>query len=1202
MAYTFRIHKDTPGNEDGWKQTVELTEGTDNNSGVNGIPDLIEGGTNSGKIGTSIPTPFARVYLFETAFKFVSSNRNHQPNFYDQLVSQSLDLIQLLFEKGKDKKLKLYNWNGKSQLEHISRKGITEGHKTLAEAFNMGITAKPVLSNLIIVEYEGVILGGSSPFTLCYTSPNAARILMEKNIELYSNDKRPLFRNKITHLKDRSIEFQKYIDWLVNAHIREFTGTGSTLSSFYNYYKSQNLYLSDDVKSTAKEEYYPVLRKSNNFQQDVSFNVTGQLSLRYNDEPINMSQSDFLMRPSINCYGSNALIPIILPTDGDSNYDGWKYTDKEAWKSYTTYDYWRIKDVDVNDRYLVMNGANSQDTTNKYPWLTAGDFFEDCLIDLGFSLNGERFYSPCGDKPFPFLVPIRKEYFKYFTLEDLKDNLSCEVRYDSRGKLEGVEFQLRVKLQNRDSIILRRKYVPARNATETQYAIRKFNGGFSFGVYPFYRCKDDEDIKNEYSIYLYSLPEDDATYQPTLTFFKQNFISNSIQTISDPAGENGVVRTTDDRQSIGTSRVINLRNENTNSFDLIEVKVVDRDKEGYGLALPLWITPKRPDSNKKSYVSIDFGTSNTYVSYVEDKEAKPLAFGIDDQQMVLLNSPLTKPGTSKKQFKNANSFGRALYMDQFLREFVPSVLGDKRIVDESEFIDFPIKTATLEKVNFTADDELFSGINIGFNIDNEKSAVDNDHFIYQTNLKWAAEDHKANGNLGEANKAAKRVQAFCDQILWMVKNKLIILGYSTDDMKMIYFYPDSMSENGRKIFKDSWAKSVDRIFNKRGFRVAIEEDLEAISPYYSLTVLHSNDVASKSLANIDVGGGTTDYFIFDQKHFSQSSTSVETGKAYEASIFFAGNDLWGATYPASLNNLNQQNGFVSYMKSKIGDTPKEAQDLYTAFGDKRSMTDYTGFFFKNNDLFQFSDLIANHTKFKYVLFMHYASLIYNFADMLKKIKSKNPDFNYPEVLTFTGKGSEYIKMISDDKAVISRITTDLLKAFDVPGFVSLKVLNFDNPKALTADGGLYKLMSHQSLQVNLVDTNWFGLSESSSVVNTPFERIGDKCLGFDMDENVQYSMGQVTSLKSKVLDNVKNFVSIVHNSSILAPTRQYLRLNLNQDDFDTFIKLAAESYDVYANRSNKINKDTLAHDLKDNLFFYAMKNTLISLSIKYAEQ
>ena len=333
---------------------------------------------------------------------------------------------------------------------------------------------------------------------------------------------------------------------------------------------------------------------------------------------------------------------------------------------------------------------------------------------------------------------------------------------------------------------------------------------------------------------------------------------------------------------------------------------------------------------------------------------------------------------------------------------------------------------------------------------------------------------------------------------------------------------------------------------------------------------------------------------------TDGNQGVEAGKAYEASVFFAGNDLWGATYPQSTNpGKYQDNGFVRYMESKIKDCPEQARVMYECFDKSKGMADFSGFFFKNDSLFKFSDLISNNEKFKFVVFLHYAAIIYHLTDILKLIKSREPDFKYPEVLTFTGKGSEYIQMLSKQPGAIAEMTKELIHAFGIPDFKGLEVVKVENPKALTADGGIYELMSNSELKINLFDKGQFGAKKSDKMINTPYERIGKECLGLNAEDGTGFKKEDVINITSKAMNHVMEFADAVYHSRHLDKTRNYLKINLTDEDFNYFMKLAEDSYKVHAMRYFKNNAASSSKPLDESVFFFALKNTLINLSIYY---
>jgi len=71
------------------------------------ICDTIGGGNAVTKMGTSIPTPFARLVLFNTAFEQLRTQDDN--SVYGRLVSECLDMIEFVYNFGNDITLKKWN-------------------------------------------------------------------------------------------------------------------------------------------------------------------------------------------------------------------------------------------------------------------------------------------------------------------------------------------------------------------------------------------------------------------------------------------------------------------------------------------------------------------------------------------------------------------------------------------------------------------------------------------------------------------------------------------------------------------------------------------------------------------------------------------------------------------------------------------------------------------------------------------------------------------------------------------------------------------------------------------------------------------------------------------------------------------------------------------------------------------------------------
>src|ERR1035437_7107606 len=92
------------------------------------------------KAGTSIPSPLARMELFDTAFHIVGDDRKNNlkgRTIYHQLVSDCLDVMQLILnsknsEIGIGKKLWFKEWNVRENIDKLKSKGENHPNNLLA--------------------------------------------------------------------------------------------------------------------------------------------------------------------------------------------------------------------------------------------------------------------------------------------------------------------------------------------------------------------------------------------------------------------------------------------------------------------------------------------------------------------------------------------------------------------------------------------------------------------------------------------------------------------------------------------------------------------------------------------------------------------------------------------------------------------------------------------------------------------------------------------------------------------------------------------------------------------------------------------------------------------------------------------------------------------------------------------------------------
>ena len=1173
MSYIFRLHEgqEPKGNSDGWVESNAIDA-----QAISSIPDSLDKMKETGKVGTSIPTPFARVYLFKTAFEMV--NRNAK-GVYEELVSDCLDLLQFLFENNSDT-FTFTEWDRSIRIQKLISANL-DSKKQLGIVLNSALeSAKDFPNKIVLIQYKGVLLGGTSPFSLVFTTPNLRRILdNNRDIDFTSNKNVEFCGMTLRSLKERPIEFQEYLYGLVHKESDLFAG-GTPLASFADYVDKQVAI--DDNRGQEIIEQFDNNNKAHNLLK-----ING-VNIYYNTKAPELNNSDFLMKPSAEApyqkegYGST---PLLLLSKFDQ--DNWTYID-DAWNRNTTIQGSMVRTKPLQDRQLPKNGSTSgvESMPQKYPWLTDSDFLYDHVVLTRYKLNTEKFFNPAEGEGLDkngFLLPIRKEYFMFFTLNDLKKNLRIEAKLNGES-INRINVKLDIPLKGKyNKITIERTYYASENA---EYKIIEEQKTLGVGIFPFYQL-NDPNLKDRYSVYLFNNNGHDA-----LKFYSRE------QTDKGRFIEVDATSSERSKTNSGHSRVYTLWSDSVSkSFDYIEASIKKNADETYeGLIVPLW--PENINLNnedRKAIFSIDFGTSNTHIVYLDptSKSAVPFSIEPEFQQMVLLHAPEEK---EKKKYWRKQPSGCA-GMELSLREFVPSVIGD---ADYDSYVKYPIRTATLEsadinncsKRNDTTKNYLFEAINIGFNIDSEKDKLDT-QFQYKTNLKWARQENR------DDQRAELRVKAFCEQTLWMLKNMLVLKGLYSKGIQIIYYYPESMLTDDKNMFEQAWSDAVEDVFTSCGFQVDLLSELESVAPYYSL-LKQDSDIMAYNSVNIDIGGGTTDIFFFDKETDYESTDSKHYG--YEASVQFAGDDLWGAAYTTT--NGGGENGFIKYQETTSDTWGKELKDRYENYQDGKSPADKASFFFKE-DQFKFGEHIKNNSKLRYVLFLHYATIIYYLSDMIKQIREdhKDKEIAMPKRLTFTGKGSEYIKLIAKKEDDISDITWQLFKAYGLEPSERFEVVYPANPKGLTAEGGIYKLTGDAAIKFDFVKEESTGrrrLTDDNNRQITKYDNIGSKLLGFEPLEGEIYKCAKVRSYKDKVMQSVESCINAIFSSEGLKKCLKKISISLEDSDRKLAIERAGNSFDKHAEKYE--NEHRLGdHNLEGTIFFLAWKNSLIDLSLHYTK-
>ena len=222
MAKVLRLHKESNDNITDWGLSKRYGKDV-----INQIED--PAGLTAKKEITSIPSPFARVDLAKTAFKFISDSRQLEgETIYHKIVSDSLDVGEIFFNYRKlEDKLEIIVWDRDRELDRLCNSPIEE-HQILGQTLSMYLSQDAATYNfndmqrIYLLNYRGKnrpaqmnIIGATSTATLFISSSND---LSYASNELKSSGKDRPFDDAYTPLYKRDFEFQKYLWALVYSY------------------------------------------------------------------------------------------------------------------------------------------------------------------------------------------------------------------------------------------------------------------------------------------------------------------------------------------------------------------------------------------------------------------------------------------------------------------------------------------------------------------------------------------------------------------------------------------------------------------------------------------------------------------------------------------------------------------------------------------------------------------------------------------------------------------------------------------------------------------------------------------------------------------------------------------------------------------------------------------------------------------------
>jgi hypothetical protein len=943
---------------------------------------------------TSIPSPFAIIHLFDTAFYIANSNKFGQikkdcyvngtgEELYDKLISHCLDIFEMIYyweeldlaQKGFT--VENYSIPDQTQIGGINKKNNHKIFRSTLDLYLNNYRNKLEITSHFdhgyFIKYEGRIIAGTSPLTGFYISAASSFKGIEgKNAgTFYLSNKKDYFRA----IGSRDTDFQSFLIALAQQLPDNFINFRTYLTNYQ--------------------------AKSN---------------IAYPNPPVDMTKFGFGVDGTTLDVITNSLI---TPDTGKTNVGNWVAVPNKFSKIYLRSLLFieekvsfNIKKEDYKEKIETRKLLNNQ----TIPWLSVDDFLEDVLIELEDPINEQRFY--CCEvigingvrEESKVLLPLKEKYFELFDYtSQLGEKLSVRIVKD-----EKYVVTLKIPIEQGE-VSLKKEYI-VDEQTDIPYPhgkLIKLDGAHSFylGIYPF--IKDETTPENNGYFRLITYHHREITSH--LKFYKVN---PKLIEIYNAANEDNLKKCISDYQKLGQeapcstfyslerhrSKGTRLGTAKDVNFDIVQLEISlnkegKKNEKGKAFILPKFIPVKCEGTS--GLLGVDVGTSNTNITIGTHQgngfdAFEYNSFHTETPTLVMLH----KPNAEGHGF-NATKEGKDIHK-HFLCEFMPHRIGG----DGADYR-FAVPTI-LNAHKDTIDGSSVSlvDVNIPFAYANEgmriasTGEVDKPKFGF----KWAT--HPAEEIY---------LQLFIDQLLFMSRTMLLSQGQKLDQVKVIWTTPLSMDDGLEKTYTSIWETLYKKYFLCRDAQSTanLKNVDESLSPFFAAKI----DFGSGYSITIDVGGGSTDILFYSDRKI-QATTSFK----FAANALFAGDKNKNIFYDEI--NRNPATPISGYRRIEERNDSEVYDIINSKFQTDNSFADKL--FRKTN-----SDLM-------YLLTLHCSAILFHTIQNNQLINEQNGKHPVSKIL-FSGNGSKLFSMLNNPnrnnlKYLVKYITayTYGLKLTEVP--------------------------------------------------------------------------------------------------------------------------------------------------------------------------
>lgn len=746
-----------------------------------------------------------------------------------------------------------------------------------------------------------------------------------------------------------------------------------------------------------------------------------------------------------------------------------------------------------------------------YPYLTIDDFLEDTILMYPHLANDQDFFFGNWDntRNTSVMLPIKPLFFEFYSIEQLINGIDGTPMLSMRT-INGEDINVTLTIPiSEGSITYTRNYYKnsSPDVNRNRGGIKILDSDFGLAMMPL-------------------VLSDNTCYRIAIT---HKFRDTSIHQIE--CYRNG--------QKLSNGEEI-IRNTNDNSYLKAHIFAYDLTSidsirvcvgHVYGFVIPLCNNSCR---NKTYSFAIDFGTTNTHIEYSDGINAAS-AFDINENDKQLVFWANFSAATEKL----------------LEAELVPKEIGNK--------FNFPARTVLSEAGNVNWETNVIPMAQTNVPIVYGHRVIHKYNEI-TTDLKWSNEPQNS-----------RRVESYIENLMILMRNKVLIGGGTLDKTQIVWFYPASMTVARRNVYERLWQSSYQKYFGNQ--LENIKSVMESVAPYEHF---RSTTQAASRMVSVDIGGETTDVVFAEKGQIN-----------YTTSFRFAANTIFGDGYTSNATLNGIVNDYTNRISNILNSNDlSELENIHNELKNKGLSTELASFYFslKNDDkvkeknianLLDWNVMLQQDNDFKVVFLIFYTAIIYHIANIMK-LKG----LALPRHIAFSGNGAKVVSILSPNNNTLAEYTKDIFcrvfgyDKYDIDG---LDIILMDNPKIATCKGGINILRNNINVSVGdkvilrtINEQMFFTENDTYKLIN---------------DTLKQSVVKDVRDLLDFIFKNKTHF-SIKNNFGIENDVMERA-FNICQKDLGTF-------FDNGLTEKQKENQDN--DPIEETLFFYPMIGMLHELS------